>query len=71
MVNVCHIASFILEKLVLVMVKSTFKNDMAGDQACIVTLQMFKNKDFLKSKIGNSLSRKLLIDLETQGEMYL
>ena len=42
-----------------------------GGQACIVTPQMFKNNYFLKSKIGNSLSKKLLIDLGTQGDMYL
>ena len=42
-----------------------------GGLACMVTQQMFKNNDFLKSKNLNSLSRKLIIDLGTQWDIYL
>ena len=53
------------------MVKSTIKIDMAGGSSLHGDPQMFKNNDFFQVKIGNSLSRKLLINLGTQGDMYL
>ena len=54
------------------MLKSTFKNDMAGLSSLHGDSQMLKNNDFFKSKIGKSLSdsSKLLVDLELKGKCF-